>query len=98
MTRELSDLIIAIVGAALLFVAMPWLFLHYATRWHRQEEINQANQALIAELTERAGRLEERAATLERIAEADGTAPPLERGAESVDPGHDVVSAGSPAA
>lgn len=79
MTREISDLIIAIVGAALLFVAMPWLFLHYATRWRRQEEINQANQALIAELTERACRLEDRAATLESIADVDGAEPTPER-------------------
>ncbi len=79
MTREISDLIIAVLGAAMLFVAMPWLFLHYATRWRRQEEINQANQALIVELTERARRLEERATTLEYIADVDGTAPTPER-------------------
>ena len=71
MTRELSDLIIVLVSATLLFVAMPWLFLHYATRWRRQEEINKANQALIAELTGRANQLEERAAVLERLADAD---------------------------
>lgn len=71
MTRELSDLIIVVVGAVLLFVAMPWLFLHYTTRWGRQEEINQVNQELIAELNERARRLDERATTLERIARAD---------------------------
>jgi phage shock protein B len=71
MTRELSDLIIVLVSATLLFVAMPWLFLHYATRWRRQEEINKANQALIGELTGRANRLEERAAVLERLADTD---------------------------
>ena len=71
MTRELSDLIIVLVSATLLFVVMPWLFLHYATRWRRQEEINKANQALIEELTGRANRLEARAAVLERLADAD---------------------------
>ena len=71
MTREVSDLIIAIFGAAMMFVAMPWLFLHYTTRWRRQEEINQANQELIKELGEKARRLDERAATLERIAAVD---------------------------
>jgi phage shock protein B len=79
MTREVSDLIIVLVGAVLMFVAMPWLFLHYTTRWRRQEEINQANQELIGELTERARQLDERATTLERIADADGTGRTPER-------------------
>jgi phage shock protein B len=67
MTRETSDLIIAICGVLAMFVAMPWLFLHYNTRWRQQEQINQDNQQLIAELDDRSRRLEARAGTLERI-------------------------------
>ena len=71
MTREVSDLIIAIVGALLMFVAMPWLFLHYSRRWREQDEINEANQRLIEELGERTRQLDDRAHTLERIARVE---------------------------
>ena len=83
MTREISDIIIALAGAAMLFIAMPWLFLHYASRLRRQEEINEVNQRLIEDLTERARRLDERAATLERIADVDS---PASRSVGAVDP------------
>ena len=75
MTREISDLIIALFGAFMIFVAMPWLFLHYNARQRRQEEINEANQKLIEELGERSRRLDERAAALEQIVGPEGADP-----------------------
>ncbi len=56
---------------ALLFVALPWLILHYVTRWKTAATISTSDEDLLDELHELARRLDDRMVTIERIMAAD---------------------------
>lgn len=60
---------IAIVG--LLFVALPWMILHYLTRWKSNAGISREDEVLLDDLHEMARRLDERLVSIERIIAAD---------------------------
>lgn len=60
---------IAIVG--LLFVALPWMVLHYLTRWKSNSGISREDEALLDDLHEMARRLDDRLVSIERIIAAD---------------------------
>lgn len=54
-----------------LFVAMPWIILHYVTKWKQAPKITQEDEGLLDELYSLARRLEDRLNTVERIIAAD---------------------------
>ncbi len=64
-----SWLAIPIVG--MLFIGLPWLILHYLTRWKTGRGISQQDEALMDELHEMARRLDNRLESIERIMSAD---------------------------
>jgi phage shock protein B len=60
---------ITIVG--ILFVGLPWVIMHYITRWKTAATITGEDEKLLDELFYTARQLEERLLTVERIIAAD---------------------------
>ena len=60
--------VFAILG---IFVALPWLILHYVTKWKTAATITTDDEALLEDLYSLAKRLDERMDTVERLVAAD---------------------------
>ena len=54
-----------------IFVGMPWLFLHYTTKWKQAKVLTVDDENLLDDIHETARRLEDRVITIERILAAD---------------------------
>ncbi len=54
-----------------IFVGMPWLFLHYTTKWKQAKTLTVDDENLLDDLNDTARRLEERVITIERIITAE---------------------------
>ncbi len=67
----MSESFLAIPIVAIIFVGMPWVILHYVTRWKTAASLTGEDEALLDQLYETARRLEERLRTIERIVAAD---------------------------
>ena len=61
----------AIIICAILFVGLPWVILHYVTKWKQAPKITQEDENLLDEMFNLARRLEDRVNTVERIVAAD---------------------------
>lgn len=55
----------------ILFVALPWLVLHYITKWKANSSLTTEDENLLDDLYELSRRLDERMVTIERIIAAD---------------------------
>lgn len=60
--------VLAIVA---IFIALPWIILHYITRWKTAATITTDDEALLEELYSLAKRLDERMDTVERLVASD---------------------------
>jgi phage shock protein B len=60
---------IPIVG--MLFIGLPWLILHYLTKWKSAKTLTREDENLLDELYDLARRLDDRMTTIERIIAAD---------------------------
>lgn len=58
-----------------IFVGMPWLFLHYMTKWKQAKTITLEDENLLDELHDIARRLDDRMLTIERIIAAERGEP-----------------------
>jgi phage shock protein B len=67
----MEDVITPIGVCAILFVGLPWIILHYLTRWKTAATLTTGDEALLDELYHLARRLEERVETVERLVSAD---------------------------
>ncbi|WP_228242933.1 envelope stress response membrane protein PspB [Porphyrobacter sp. GA68] len=68
------------IWVAAIFIALPWIVLHYITRWKTAATITTDDEVLLDELYQLAKRLDERMDTVERLVAADNpeyTAPKL---------------------
>jgi phage shock protein B len=54
-----------------LFIGLPWVIMHYVTRWKTAATLTSGDEALLEELHDLARRLDERMCTLERIMTAE---------------------------
>jgi len=54
-----------------LFIFLPWIILHYVTRWKTAATLTTGDEALLDELYRVARRLEDRVNTVERLVAAD---------------------------
>lgn len=54
-----------------LFLGLPWLILHYITKWRQAKTLTGEDEQLLDDLYETARRLEARLITVERIIAAD---------------------------
>ncbi|MBU2033212.1 MAG: envelope stress response membrane protein PspB [Alphaproteobacteria bacterium] len=60
--------VLAIVA---IFVFLPWIILHYVTKWKTSATITTDDEALLEELYSLAKRLDERMDTVERLVSSD---------------------------
>ena len=60
-----------VLVCATLFVGLPWVILHYVTKWKTAPKITDEDERLLDEMQMLARRLEDRVMTVERIIAAD---------------------------
>ena len=60
-----------VIVMATLFIALPWIILHYITRWKTAATITNDDEVLLEELYNLAKRLDERMDTVERLVASD---------------------------
>lgn len=68
---EVTGLLIATIGCITLFVGLPWLILHYITKWKSAPTLSGEDEKLLDELYDLGRRLDDRVATIERIMTAE---------------------------
>lgn len=57
-----------------IFIGLPWLILHYVTKWKSVATLTGDDEVLLSELHETARRFDDRLATIERIMTAENPA------------------------
>jgi len=67
----MEDVLIPAIAISSIFIGMPWLILHYVTKWKQAPKITDEDEKLLDQMYEAARRLEDRLATIERIVAAD---------------------------
>lgn len=67
----MEDVVVPLVAILGIFVGMPWVILHYITRWKTAATLTSGDEALLEELYQLARRLDERMDTVERLVSAD---------------------------
>lgn len=71
------EMLIPLAAVFSIFIGMPWLFLHYLTKWKQAKSITLEDENLLDELHDIARRLDDRMHTIERIIAADRAASNL---------------------
>lgn len=67
----MEEILIPFVVLGILFIGLPWLILHYVTKWKSTATLTREDENLLDDLYETARRLDDRMATIERIIAAD---------------------------
>jgi phage shock protein B len=60
-----------VVVMGILFIGLPWIILHYITRWKTAATITSDDESLLEELYSLAKRLDSRMDTVERLVASD---------------------------
>ena len=63
----MEDVLVPIVVIPTIFVALPWIILHYMTKWKTAATLTNGDEALLEELYQLARRLSDRMETVERL-------------------------------
>jgi phage shock protein B len=67
----MEDILIPVIAITSIFIGMPWVILHYVTKWKQAPKITVEDENLLDEMFNLARRLEDRLNTVERIVAAD---------------------------
>lgn len=67
----MEEIIIVPIVIGTLFLGLPWLILHYITKWRQGKTLTSEDEQLLDDLYETARRLEVRLNTVERLVSAD---------------------------
>lgn len=67
----MEDILVPAIVLGILFIGLPWLILHYVTKWKSAQTLPIEDERLLDDLYEHARRLEDRLHTIERIITAD---------------------------
>lgn len=65
------DDILPILVVGMIFIGLPWIILHYVTKWKTAATITSDDEVLLDELYQLAKRLDERMDTVERLVASD---------------------------
>jgi phage shock protein B len=60
-----------VIGLAIVMLGLPWIVMHYITKWKTAATITTDDEALLEELYSLAKRLDERMDTVERLVASD---------------------------
>ena len=60
-----------VLVCAVLFIGLPWVILHYITKWKQAKVLPREDEALLGDMHDTARRLEDRVVTIERIMAAE---------------------------
>jgi phage shock protein B len=67
----MEDIIVPIVVIPVIFLGLPWLIMHYVTRWKTAATLTNDDERMLGDMHELARRLEDRLETVERIVAVD---------------------------
>lgn len=67
----MEDVFVPAIVMVTLFIGLPWLILHYMTKWKTAPSLTSTDEALLDELYQLARRLEDRMETVERLVASD---------------------------
>jgi phage shock protein B len=67
----MDDIFVPVTLFTTLFIGLPWLILHYLTKWKSGRGISPQDEVLLDDLHEMARRLDARLDSVERIIAAD---------------------------
>ena len=67
----MEEILVPITIVPVLFIGLPWLILHYVTKWKQAPKMTLEDENLLDEMFNLARRLEDRVTTVERIVAAD---------------------------
>ena len=67
----MEDVFVPAFVIVTLFIGLPWLILHYMTKWKTAPTLTSTDEALLDELYQLARRLEDRMETVERLVASD---------------------------
>ncbi len=82
----MEDVFLPVFVVGIIFVGLPWVILHYLTKWKTASSLTREDEALLDNLNDTARRLEERLMTIERIVAADHPDFRPQRGSVDPDP------------
>ena len=68
--EDVAGVFVGGVAIVALLIGLPWLILHYMTKWKQAPKITQEDENLLDEMYNLARRLEDRMNTVERIVAA----------------------------
>lgn len=63
----MSETWMAVIIIPIVFVAFPWVILHYVTKWKTKTSLTTEDETMLDDLYDLARRLDDRMRTLERI-------------------------------
>ena len=67
----MDEILLPIFIVGMLFIGLPWLIMHYMTRWKTAATLTGSDEQLLEELHDLARRLDERMCSIERIMTAE---------------------------
>lgn len=67
----MDEVITPIFVVGILFIGLPWLILHYVTKWKANSGLTAEDESLLDDLYDLARRLDDRMQTVERIMQSD---------------------------
>lgn len=67
----MEDVFLALIIIPIIFIGLPWVILHYMTKWKTAATITVDDEVMLEELYNLAKRLDERMDTVERLVASD---------------------------
>ena len=67
----MEELFIPLGVVGMLFIGLPWIVLHYVSKWKTAATLTTEDENLLDDLHELARRLDDRMCTIERIVQAE---------------------------